>query len=327
MKINKLQRCPICNSPAEVPDLRYIKGNHIDCFRCGKYKISTEAIEDFGGFDENQIALISGWIRENSDTLITDETFKIFKELDIPTVGEKAVKLLKYIAKERPIPGRNISIDFQTIFNLKTINEQTEYPEIVYENLRKYLPYLSITWTVEGHDLRFIIEEYLIKEKNYLEGNKKYRMTPKGWAFLESLKYSNVDSQMAFIAMWFDKSVDNLYSSIEKTIIKIGYEPKRVDRHEHINRIDDEIIALIRQSKFIIADYTGQRGGVYFESGFAQGLGLPVVWTCRKDDLVNLHFDTSHFNFLTWEEDNLSDFEKRLKNRILAVIGKGTYNP
>ena len=93
------------------------------------------------------------------------------------------------------------------------------------------------------------------------------------------------------------------------------------------DRIDNEIVALIRQSKFIVADYTGQRGGVYFESGFAQGLGLPVIWTCREDDMENLHFDTSHFNFLPWEEDKLPEFEEKLKNRILAVIGKGTYNP
>ena len=39
----------------------------------------------------------------------------------------------------------------------------------------------------------------------------------------------------------------------------------------------------IRKSKFLIADFTGQRGGVYYEAGFAYGLGLPVIWTCRKD--------------------------------------------
>ena len=64
-----------------------------------------------------------------------------------------------------------------------------------------------------------------------------------------------------------------------------------------------------------------------FESGFAHGLGLPVVLTFKEDDLDSLHFDTSHYNILTWEEDKLPEFEEQLKNRILAVIGKGTYNP
>jgi len=61
--------------------------------------------------------------------------------------------------------------------------------------------------------------------------------------------------------------------------------------HEHINKIGDEIISQIRRSKFLIADFTGHRGGVYFEAGLAMGLGLLVFWTCRRDDLDKLHFD------------------------------------
>ena len=59
--------------------------------------------------------------------------------------------------------------------------------------------------------------------------------------------------------------------------------------HEHIN-IGDEIISQIRRSKFLIADFTGLRGGVNFEAGHAMGRGLPVFWTCRRDDLDKLHF-------------------------------------
>lgn len=326
MSNNNNQKCPICNSPAEIPDIFSMTRN-INCYRCGRFQITSGAIEDFGGFDEIQIAIISGWIRENQENIINTKKFKIFKDLKMPSVGEKATKLLKYIAKERPIPGQWVQIDFQSIYDLKTLKENTEYPKEVFEKLKKSLPFLSITWSVEGNDLRYLIEDYLIKEKNYLTGNKKYKISPKGWAYLDSLKYKNIDSQIAFIAMWFNKKMQPLRDCLKIAIRKSGYEPKLADEHEHVNRIDDEIIALIRQSKFIVADYTGQRGGVYFESGFAHGLGLPVVWTCKEDDLDNLHFDTSHYNFLTWEEDKFPEFEEKLKNRILAVIGKGTYNP
>ena len=33
-------------------------------------------------------------------------------------------------------------------------------------------------------------------------------------------------------------------------------------------------MAEIRRSRFVVADYTGQVNGVYFEAGFALGLGL-----------------------------------------------------
>ena len=104
-----------------------------------------------------------------------------------------------------------------------------------------------------------------------------------------------------------------------------GYNPLRIDQKEHINKIDDEIIAEIRRSKFLISDFTqgsdGARGGVYYEAGFAHGLGLPVIFTCRGDSLDNLHFDTNHYNHIVWT--NSADLREKLTQRILAVMGTG----
>jgi nucleoside 2-deoxyribosyltransferase len=77
----------------------------------------------------------------------------------------------------------------------------------------------------------------------------------------------------------------------------------------------------IRRSRFVVADFTGHRGGVYFEAGFAMGLGLPVFWTCRKDGLAGLHFDVRQYNCIDW--DDPADLATRLRFRIEAVIGKG----
>ena len=66
----------------------------------------------------------------------------------------------------------------------------------------------------------------------------------------------------------------------------------------------DEIIAEIRRSRFLVADFThgedGARGGVYYEAGFANGLGIKVIHTCREDAVRTLHFDTSHINHIVW---------------------------
>ena len=102
-------------------------------------------------------------------------------------------------------------------------------------------------------------------------------------------------------------------------------EAQRIDRKEHSNKIDDEIIAEIRRSRFVVADFTCERekvrGGVYYEAGFALGLGLPVIWTCRKDCLDYLHFDTRQYNHIVWETPE--ELYARLKARIGAFIGDG----
>ena len=83
-------------------------------------------------------------------------------------------------------------------------------------------------------------------------------------------------------------------------------------------------MASIRGSRFIIADFTGDRGGVYFEAGFANGLGKPVIWTVRKDWLNKLHFDTRQFNHITWADGEYLELKEALRLRIEATIGKGT---
>ena len=126
--------------------------------------------------------------------------------------------------------------------------------------------------------------------------------------------------------MWFHDSMDEVFEKgIEPAIIEAGFKPLRVDRKEHVNKIDDEIIAELRRSRFLVADFThgedGARGGVYYESGFAHGLNLPVIFTCRKDAVETLHFDTNHYNHIVWT--TTSELREKLKTRILAVIGEG----
>ncbi len=135
--------------------------------------------------------------------------------------------------------------------------------------------------------------------------------------------------------MWFDSTMAEIYDrGIADAIVTAGYEPRRIDRVEHINKIDDEIIAEIRRSRFIVVDMTCgvakladgkevtfDRGGVYFEAGFAMGLGLPVIWTVRADMVDKLHFDIRQYSHILWE--GADDLREKLRNRIVAIMGEG----
>jgi len=150
-------------------------------------------------------------------------------------------------------------------------------------------------------------------------GSRKYSLTPKGFERAENLQKEIVKSTQCFIAMWFSAEMLRVCETyIKKAIIDSDYHPIIVSDIEHNDKICDQIIAEIRKSKFLIADFTGNRGGVYFEAGFAYGLGLPVIWTCRKDHLDDIHFDVNHYNFIVWEAGE--ELYEKLKNRIQATI-------
>lgn len=139
-------------------------------------------------------------------------------------------------------------------------------------------------------------------------------------------------SNQAFIAMWFsDETQPAFNDGIAPALNELGFDARRIDQKEHNNKIDDEIISEIRQSRFLVADFTcgttekgGKsiavaRGGVYFEAGFAMGLGIPVIWCCREDLISQVHFDTRQYNHITWNTPE--ELREKLKNRVGAVIG------
>ncbi len=143
-------------------------------------------------------------------------------------------------------------------------------------------------------------------------------LTAKGWAEVERLQQPGSGKQI-FVAMWFDSQMDAAWSQgIEPAIQEVGLRPLRIEKKQHVNRIDDEIIVEIRKSRAVVADVTGQRQGVYFEAGFALGLGLQVIWCCRRDALNDVHFDTRQFNHVVW--DTPEDLKKNLELRLPAVL-------
>jgi hypothetical protein len=154
----------------------------------------------------------------------------------------------------------------------------------------------------------------------------EYIITPQGFAALANLDNKVTESKQAFIAMWFDDSMTNTYDNgIAPAVRDAGYEPMRIDRSEHNNKIDDEIVSEIRRSKFLVADFTqgemGARGGVYYEAGFAHGLNIPVIFCCREDAIGNVHFDTRQYNHIIWNTPE--ELRTKLAQRISATVGDG----
>jgi len=213
------------------------------------------------------------------------------------TPPEKLDNLLELMGRMSPALGE-----------YATFNPEKDYPLLIARN---------------PDEANFLLME--LQKRAYIGGTLDgFSLTLAGWERLEQIKRAGRLSNRVFVAMWFDKSMDDLYdNAIEPAIRDAGYDSLRIDRHEHVNRIDDEIIGQIKRSRFMVADFTGQRYGVYFEAGMMMGLDRTVIWLCDKKDLDEgkLHFDVRQFNFIDYE--SIEDARERLYNRIIAIEGEG----
>jgi hypothetical protein len=302
-------KCPVCSEKATPIHLYQGGSTKLNCSRCGIFEIGTIAAHEISHWSHQQRVNLSGWIRENQNCKIVSSNLGQVANLRDLSVGEKAEKILIQLASKFPKPG-----------------------EITDLSGSAHLEFLAVGRLTDTKELRFFIHDYLYAEMGFLlrhelvtelGDDSRYSISPKGWAYLESLRHGNPDSQIGFIAMWFDESMNDAWMAIDSGIRDAGYKAFRVDQKEHNNDITDEIIAGIRGSKFLVADLTRHRNGVYFEAGFAKGLGLEVIWLCRKSDEKDRHFDIRQLSCIFWEEDKLPELTKALKNRIEATIGRG----
>jgi nucleoside 2-deoxyribosyltransferase len=137
------------------------------------------------------------------------------------------------------------------------------------------------------------------------------------------LSQINTDSssRSCFVAMSFDPKLRQAYEDgILPAIKETGFIPVIVS-NVHVDSdktINDAIIAGIKEAKFVIADFTMHKAGVYFEAGYALGRGLKVIYTCSKKDLRKAHFDTRNFQHIVWETPE--ELKQKLVEKIKAFI-------
>lgn len=129
--------------------------------------------------------------------------------------------------------------------------------------------------------------------------------------------------ETVFIAMSFDDSMQKARKEIIRAVESFGYKAMLIDIKEHNNQIVPEIFTEIKKSKFVVADLTGQRGGVYFEAGYAKALEKDLILCCKKEEQEKVHFDVAQINTIFWEDEN--DLYKRLRKRIESTIETETY--
>lgn len=322
-------KCPLCSCDSTFVDL---DGFNVNCPNCGPYLIKYGpngpmdkiyfATDDH--IQENR-SILSGYIYEHFTELglhciLSIEKLKrIIDSNDYPkTIQEKLDKLLSRFAKQTKALGDEIHVDLAN-FAFGYASSPNEFQHML---------------------------EYL-KNKSYIDARVAYRffITPEGLDAAIIYNGAN-DSNQCFVAMWFGEQMEGVFAEAIKPAIESNgkYVAIKIDDVIHFDDITDRIIGEIRKSKFIVADFTGDRGGVYYEAGFAHGLGKKVIFTCRDDwfkttitkELTGIekgttdektimipedrkvHFDIDHRKFIVWKDKD--DLKKQLTDVINANI-------
>jgi hypothetical protein len=99
---------------------------------------------------------------------------------------------------------------------------------------------------------------------------------------------------------------------------RAGFELRVLTDNQRAGLIDDQIRSALLSARFVIADLTHGSYGAYWEAGFADGRGLPVIYTCRREEWekAKTHFDTNHMTTVLWDLRSL----KLAADDVTAII-------
>ncbi len=299
-------RCPICQGRYGV--CRELPGQNgwrtFACDGCGKFAVTWEAFSDFfadgSALKSVERAALSHRVRTTPQALVPtqiDESWisGFLASPALPNPSIQAANLIRVVGDYVSSEGTPFPIDAETLtpligaFDLHATN--LLIMELVEQNLLRKQgdvarPNTRGSGTIIG---------------------PQYTLSLEGWGRYEAEKRGQVSGNYGFIAMAFNKAAleDVMANVLKPGVLKgTGYQLIDLRDVQRAGIIDNLLREKIRDAAFVLADLTHENAGAYWEAGYAEGLGKPVIYLCEdaKFSTQKTHFDTNHCTTVTWSE-------------------------
>lgn len=301
--------CPVCLGAYGVQCIEYVTprdSSGFECQACGRFEISRSAIVTYfdtrrSGLTALQRAALSHRLstaqRASGGLMITTDWMERFtRGARLPSPPEQATNLIRLIGDRVSQTGDGYFLDDAIdtarvgAFNTTMFNElrkELETRNVIQPLGRMQVPNPRGVGVLVG---------------------QAYGLTLDGWERYEAERHGRVAGRYGFIAMKFgDAVLDTFVEANVKPAVRDGINYDLVDLRD-VSRagvIDNILREQIRDAAFVLVDLTHDNSGAYWEAGYAEGLGKPVVYLCEraKFDKARTHFDTNHCTTVLWSAD------------------------
>lgn len=299
-----IEACPICGAQANILRRDLQVPMVVNCFRCGDYQFDGREVVDDTQLPIRQPesrAVASYLIRQMNGALIPHTrnfpprptiTYEFFDTLPtrlLPSPSEASDNMLLYLAKRC---GSSAS---------KTVHVTYDEPDMA--------PCIGV---MGGDDVEWVLGTLTHRGLTKTDMTADWAnvgLTWRGWERVEELVKAETESRYAFFARKFDNpDLDAVFQQcLVPTVRNTGFELRTVTQRAGL--VDAIIEDEIRRCAFLLADLSDDNAGAYWEAGFAEGLGKPVIYICKARDgdaEKRTHFDANHRHTVRWDLGTLN---------------------
>ncbi len=305
--------CPVCKTvlgSMSIGNSAYDRFQ-VECPNCGRYQLSRPAelrarplLADSPEFSAILAHNIRRMQRNNEWPLVGDKVIeRIEKEGRLPDAAEQADNLVLWLGETQRYPGG--------VFRPFNFHHVT-----------------AVIGAFDTRGTRFIIEA--LREKGLLDADVStvpdgwITLTFDGWQRYHQLKRQSTSGPRAFMAMQYNDPIldQKIFPKFKNETMAAGFDLVKLTEVSRAGSIDEQLRVEIRRARFLVADLTHDNSGAYWEAGFAEGLGKPVIYTCEKSvfESKGTHFDTNHSHTILWDIDDPVKAARDLKATIRATL-------
>jgi hypothetical protein len=312
--------CIVCGIEGAKRGQVGVDSVRFDCRRCGSFVLSATAESTLEmKLNEKPLrrslmshALRKGQqpddkhlrvIKDNEDDLPT-----FWRDERLPTPQQQADNLILWIGDNQKTSSTAANVDRSEL--------------AAWIGLPISLPNDSAEWAWLNIELK---NEQLYQVAETRQGYiLDLKLTMKGWKRHQDLRRTQRESRTAFMALKFNQPALNLV--VEKcfrpAVERAGFELRVLTDPQPAGSIDDRLRSALHAARFVIADLTHGSPGAYWEAGFGEGLGLPVIYSCEEAawKTQGTHFDTNHLTTIIWDPRDLKKAEDHLVDTIRATF-------
>jgi hypothetical protein len=306
--------CPICLNAdgAQCEQLASdgFDGSEFQCTTCGRYKVTGSLYA--GQLDPEgstlsplQRAVLSHHLRRSEQangaapTLNSYGFEEVLKDPKLPTPIQQATNAIRYVGDYERRTGQyldGLQPGIQAIVGSFSLARACElFKELL------------------DHKLVRVKDERRAKEANDFA---RCALTFAGWERYEDERKGSVSGTCGFIAMKFgNDALEAFVKDVVKPAVgSLGFDLIDMRDAAEAGIIDNILRVKIRDAAFLLVDLTHDNSGAYWEAGYAEGIGKPVVYLCEREKFESMgtHFDTNHLTTVPWEAARAEDFRLRL---------------
>jgi hypothetical protein len=128
----------------------------------------------------------------------------------------------------------------------------------------------------------------------------------------------DVQKGYGFIAMPMDRDdldLVDVLDAIKEAARRCGIHAERIDEPQSNDRITDRILESIRKAEYVIVDLTKSKPNVFYEAGYAHGIGKTPIYVARHGSTIE--FDLKDYPVIFFR--NMKELKESLEKRLRGL--------